>query len=156
MWEQRYIYRSACAFAYSEKRLFISCFGRSRVVNSQETGKPTRLLWNTALPWLKKERKWLYLMECIHCLTCLPIMSCSTKLACVCYEKCMKTSLAVVNNLLDFYLLEKETLMPRACMQQTYTGPCMHIFFFHFYWSDCALFIKTYRQDIFICFEWWF
>ena len=45
----------------------------------------------------------------------------------------MKTSLAIVNNLLAFYLLEKETLMRRARMQQTYTGPCMHVFFFHFY-----------------------
>ena len=45
-----------------------------------------------------------------------PIRSCSTKLTCVCYEKCMKTSLAVVNNLLAFCLLEKETLMCRAYM----------------------------------------
>ena len=59
--------------------------------------------------------------------------SCSTELACPCYEKCMKTSLAGVNNLLAFYLLEKETLMRTACMQQTYTGPCMHVFFFRFY-----------------------
>ena len=46
----------------------------------------------------------------------------------------MKTSLAVVNNLLAFYLLEKETLTGWFCAyslwQLTYTGPCMHVFSF--------------------------
>ena len=60
---------------------------------------------------IKEEGKWLYLMECIHCSTCSPLRTCSTKLACVCYEKCMKTNLAIVNNLLAFYLLEKITLI---------------------------------------------
>ena len=40
VWEQRYIYRSACASAYSEKRLFISCFD-TKAIFSALTGRIT-------------------------------------------------------------------------------------------------------------------